>query len=293
MLRRTVPLLGAYAWKEVAYVTESPHALQVLDIAIPRRIPPRSKLPTCVFVHGGSWQRGDKSGGLNQDIDEAFVRAGCLGVSVNYRLSPEVQHPEHVKDVAAAVTWLHRNIAKFGGDPDKLLLVGHSAGAHLVMQILADPQYLKAAGMEQPVDTFVKGAVGISGVYNIVRLANTSFYGTLVTNPPFGERVEQWRVASIGMTVTRVGSSSPLTKMPLLLVNAQEDFHFQEDAQELERWLHAAGNTRIQRHVVPNCNHFTIVQHLAHDEPDTNETMRLIKEFVFEVADPDEVAPLL
>ncbi|KAE9082504.1 hypothetical protein PF010_g21005 [Phytophthora fragariae] len=99
MVRRTVPLLGAYAWKEVAFVTESPHALQ----------------------------RGDKSGGLNQDIDEAFVRAGCLGVSVNYRLSPEVQHPEHVKDVAAAVTWLHRNIAKFGGDPDKLLLRGWSS----------------------------------------------------------------------------------------------------------------------------------------------------------------------
>lgn len=112
MLRRTLPLLGAYSWKEVAYVTDSPHALQALDIAIPRRIPPRAKLPTCVFVHGGSWQRGDKSGSLNQDIDEAFVRAGCLGISVNYRLSPEVQHPEHVNDVAAAVTWLHRNIAK-------------------------------------------------------------------------------------------------------------------------------------------------------------------------------------
>lgn len=126
------------------------------------------------------------------------------------------------------------------------MLVGHSAGAHLVMQVLADPQYLTAAGMEQPVDTFVKGAVGISGVYNIVRLANTSFYGTLVTNPPFGDRVEQWREASIGMTVTRVGSTSPLAKMPLLLVNAQEDFHFQEDAHELERWLIAAGNVRIR-----------------------------------------------
>jgi acetyl esterase/lipase len=102
----------SYSWKEVAYVAESAHALQALDIAIPRRIPPRAKLPTCVFVHGGSWQRGDKSGGLNQDIDEAFVRTGYLGVSVNYRMSPEVQHPEHVKDVAAAVTWLHRNIAK-------------------------------------------------------------------------------------------------------------------------------------------------------------------------------------
>ncbi|KAF1775578.1 hypothetical protein PC129_g4968 [Phytophthora cactorum] len=293
MLRRTLSVLGAYSWKEVAYVTESPHALQALDIAIPRRIPPRAKLPTCVFVHGGSWQRGDKSGGLNKDIDEAFVRAGCLGVSVNYRLSPEVQHPEHAKDVAAAVTWLHRNIAKFGGDPDKLVLVGHSAGAHLVMQILADPQYLAATGMEQPVHTFVKGAVGISGVYNIVRLANTSFYGTLVTSPPFGERVEQWREASIGMTVARVGATSPFAKMPLLLVNAEEDFHFHEDAEELERWLIAAGNTSIQRHVVPNCNHFTIVQHLANDYPDSNPTIQLIKAFVAEIADPDEISPLL
>ncbi|ETK87950.1 hypothetical protein F441_07868 [Phytophthora nicotianae CJ01A1] len=292
MLRRTLSVLGAYSWKDVAYVGESPHALQALDIAIPRRIPPRSNLPTCVFVHGGSWQRGDKNGGLNQDIDEAFVGAGYLGVSVNYRLSPEVQHPEHVKDVAAAVTWLYRNIAKFGGDPNKLVLVGHSAGAHLVMQILADPQYLTAAGMEQPIDTFVKGAVGISGVYNIVRLANTSFYGTLVTNPPFGERAEQWREASIGMTVTRVGTTSPLTKMPLLLVNAHEDFHFNEDAQELERWLTAAGNNSIQRHVIPTCNHFTIVEQLANDDLDSNPTMQLIKSFVAEIADPDEISPL-
>eukprot|EP00644_Phytophthora_capsici_P019529 jgi/Phyca11/52214/gw1.691.1.1 len=157
MLRRTLPMpmLGAYSWKEVAYVTDSPHALQTLDIAIPQRIPLGAKLPTCVFVHGGSWQRGDKSGGLNQGIDEAFVRAGNLGVSINYRLSPEVQHPEHIKDAASAVTWLHRNIAKFGGDPNKLVLVGHSAGAHLVMQLTADPQYLAAAGMEKSVGTFV------------------------------------------------------------------------------------------------------------------------------------------
>lgn len=288
MLRRTLPMLGAYSWKEVAYVTDSPHALQTLDIAIPQRIPLGAKLPTCVFVHGGSWQRGDKSGGLNQGIDEAFVRAGNLGVSINYRLSPEVQHPEHVKDVASAVTWLHRNIAKFGGDPDKLVLVGHSAGAHLVMQLTADPQYLAAAGMEKSVGTFVKGVVGISGVYNIVRLANTSFYGTFVANPPFGERVEQWREASIGMTVTRVGSTSPLAKMPLLLVNAHDDFHFQDDSQELERWLNAAGNTSINRHVIPNCNHFTIIQHLANDDPGTTSpTMQLIQSFVAEVADTE------
>ncbi|CAI5703152.1 unnamed protein product [Peronospora effusa] len=280
MLRQTLSLLSAYTWKEVAYVAESPHALQALDIAIPRRLPLCAKLPTCVFVHGGSWQQGDKSGELNQGIDEAFVRAGYLGVSVNYRLSPEVQHPVHVNDVAAAVTWLHQNINKFGGDPDKLVLVGYSAGAHLVMQLLADPQYLTAAGMKQPVDTFVRGAVGISGVYNIVRLANALFYGPFVTNPSFGERVEQWREASIGMTVARIGSTSPLIRMPLLLVNAQEDFHFQEDTLELERWLLAAGNTSIRRHTVSDCNHFSIVQHLAGKGLDTNPTLQLIKAFV-------------
>ncbi|KAG7398165.1 hypothetical protein PHYBOEH_011574 [Phytophthora boehmeriae] len=291
MLRWTRPLFSAFKWQDVAYVTES-HALQKLDIAIPRKIPPGAKLPTCVFVHGGSWQRGDKNGGLNLRIDEAFVRAGCLGVSVNYRLSPEVQHPEHVKDVAAAVTWLHHNVEKYGGDPTKLVLVGHSAGAHLVMQLLADPEYLQAAGTKDSIGTFVRGAVGISGVYNIVRLANTSFYGSFVTSPPFGERVELWREASIGSTTTRVGSTSPLNRMPLLLVNAQEDFHFQEDAQELERWLVAAGNARIQRHVVPDCNHFTIIQNLAEGNPAVDPTMKLIKVFVGEVADCEELSPL-
>lgn len=61
------------------------------DIAIPGKKSPRRKLPTCVFVHGGSWQRGDKAGALNNGIDQAFVRAGYVGVSVNYRLSPEVR----------------------------------------------------------------------------------------------------------------------------------------------------------------------------------------------------------
>ena len=131
------------------------------------------------------------------------------------------------------------------------MLVGYSAGAHLVMQLIADPHYLIAAGMDQSVGTFVRAAVGISGVYNIVRLANASFYGALATTPPFGERVEQWREASIGTTVARIGSTSPLLQMPLLLVNAQEDFHFYDDTLELERWLLAAGNVRLNEPLSP------------------------------------------
>ncbi|CAI5726499.1 unnamed protein product [Hyaloperonospora brassicae] len=293
MLRRSLSMLSAYSWKDVPYVTEAPHALQALDIAIPRRVPLHAKLPTCVFVHGGAWQRGDKSAGLNKDIDAAFVRAGYLGVTVNYRLSPDVRHPAHVNDVAAAVAWLHGNIAQFGGDPDNMVLVGHSAGAHLVMLIVADPDYLQAAGLKQPVDAVVKGAVGISGVYNIVRLANAPFFGSLVAEPPFGDRVEHWRQASIMTTVTRVGSTSPLAKMPLLLVNAQDDFHFQQDAQELAHWLMAEGkNPNVQRHVVANCNHFSIIQQLAHDESNSNATMQLLETFLAHNAAP-KAAPLV
>jgi acetyl esterase/lipase len=69
---------------------------------------------------------------------------------------------------------------QFGGDPERMVLIGHSAGAHLVMQVLADPQFLRGAGLDKPVEAVVKAAVGISGVYNIVRIANTAVYGELV-----------------------------------------------------------------------------------------------------------------
>ncbi|KAF1334700.1 Carbohydrate esterase, partial [Globisporangium splendens] len=242
--------------------------------SLPSKKFPRRKLPTCVFVHGGSWQRGDKAGAFNNGIDDAFVNAGCIGVSVNYRVSPEVQHPEHTLDVATAVKWLRHNIDKYGGDPDRLVLIGHSAGAHLVMQLLADPQFLRRVGADEDVSTFVKGAVGISGVYNIVRMANASFYGSLVTTPAFGERVNQWREASIITALTKEGSKSPLVEIPLLLLTAEEDFHFSEDAQELETWLVAAGH----RKVISKRNHFTILRDLtAHRDDDA---MQEITKFI-------------
>ncbi|TMW56418.1 hypothetical protein Poli38472_006428 [Pythium oligandrum] len=168
-----------FAWKDV-YYTAQQHPKQTLNLAIPTMQFARRRLPTCVFVHGGSWQRGDKAGLFNDGIEQAFVRAGCIGVSLNYRLSPEVKHPEHTRDVAMAMKWLMENIEKYGGDPSGFVLIGHSAGAHLVMQLLANPDYLRECGVDEPVSRVVRGAVGISGVYNVVRIANASFYGPLV-----------------------------------------------------------------------------------------------------------------
>jgi acetyl esterase/lipase len=75
-----------------------------------------------------------------------------------------VKHPEHVKDVARAFAWAHRNIAKFGGDPDRLFIGGHSAGGHLAALLATDEQYLKAEGLSRK---DVRGVIAVSGVYRI------------------------------------------------------------------------------------------------------------------------------
>ncbi|TYZ59286.1 hypothetical protein PybrP1_006562 [[Pythium] brassicae (nom. inval.)] len=267
-------------WNDIAYAATR-HAKRRLDIASPSSalLPGARRLPVCVFVHGGSWQRGDKSESvLNRDIDRAFAARGCVGVSVNYRLSPEVQHPEHALDVAAALHWLRSNIDKYGGDPERFVLVGHSAGAHLLLLLLADPQFLRAAGVEDDASAFVRGAVGISGVYNIVRLANAPFYGALVATPAFGERADQWREASVTSALTKERGKSPLTRTPLLLLTAEDDFHFGEDADELEKWLRAAGSSRVERKVIAKRNHFSILRELTENSAD--EAMQHISQFI-------------
>ncbi len=91
--------------------------------------------PVLVWVHGGSWQAGDKSTGLTAVKAGHFIADGWVFVSVNYRLvaeDNEVRWPAFGDDVASAHRWIHDNIDQFGGDPDRISLIGHSSGAHLV-----------------------------------------------------------------------------------------------------------------------------------------------------------------
>jgi arylformamidase len=103
--------------------------------------------PVVVMVHGGGWRTGDK-GNVSQGRQKAsfFTGHGFVYVSVNYRLSPEVQHPAHVEDVARALAWIVDHIASYGGDPKRIFLMGHSAGAHLAALVTADEAYLNKLG---------------------------------------------------------------------------------------------------------------------------------------------------
>jgi len=108
--------------------------------------------PVVVWVHGGGYQTGDKT---NQMADKVrlFNGHGWILVSANYRLTKpgdptSAQYPDHFHDVAAAVAWVHRNIAGYGGDPARVALLGHSAGADIVSNVADNPTYLAQQGLD-------------------------------------------------------------------------------------------------------------------------------------------------
>lgn len=138
----------ARVWRDVPYLPADAVVdarRQSLDIHAPRGA---QAAPVLIYVHGGGWTGGDKA---NVHAKASFFNArGFVLVSVNYRLLPAGAHPNNVRDVAAAVAWARRSIDQYGGDPNRLLLMGHSAGAHLSALAAADPQHFAVEGEGAP-----------------------------------------------------------------------------------------------------------------------------------------------
>lgn len=104
--------------------------------------------PVLIMIHGGGWRRGDKAGvGVTRHKAPHFVASGYVYVSINYRPSATPdgpKHPAHVQDCAKAIAWVHDNIAKYGGAPNRVFVMGHSAGAHLAALVSTDHRRLEA-----------------------------------------------------------------------------------------------------------------------------------------------------
>lgn len=147
--------------KDVAYCDgkDADPVRHRLDLYLPKG---HKDYPVLLFIHGGGWRSGDKS--KFDKLGETFARHGVGTVIAGYRLTPQVQHPAHVQDVARAFAWTHRHIGKHGGRPDQIFVSGHSAGGHLVALLATDESYLKAEKLSLQA---IKGAIPISGVYEI------------------------------------------------------------------------------------------------------------------------------
>nr|CCA24569.1 carbohydrate esterase putative [Albugo laibachii Nc14] len=249
-----LPFQHASRWQDIFYSSDR-HRQKTLDIMAPT-VSAKANNVTCIYIHGGSWQCGDKQSVVSSGILRAMCQRGYTSASLNYRLSPEVVHPMHALDIAQGIKWVHNNISHYGGDPDKLVVMGHSAGAHLALYSVAEATVFREMDLQS---SSIRALIGISGVYNIARMANVTFYGSLVIPPAFGNRADTWRLASLLSVLAKYGDICPLVQIPTLLINAKDDFHLQKDSEELLQWIRKYGTSHCRSEVIDQCNHFSIL----------------------------------
>ncbi|HEY3968109.1 MAG TPA: alpha/beta hydrolase [Planctomycetaceae bacterium] len=157
---------------------------QTLDVYSPENA---KGVPVVFWIHGGGWQVGDKT--AVQGKPKAFVDKGFVFVSTNYRFLPNVDMGTIIRDIAKSMHWVHDHIAEYGGDPKRILVMGHSAGAQLAALICIDDRYLKAEGLSL---SDIKGCVPVDGdTYDVPAIIETAETRRRVHGEPqakFGHR---------------------------------------------------------------------------------------------------------
>ena len=209
----------------IPYV-ENADQRQVLDIYAP---PNAKDLPVVFWIHGGGWQAGDKS-----DVKlkpQWFMDRGFVFVSINYRLWPAVDMATLHSDVAKSFGWVHKHIAEYGGNPQRILVGGHSAGAQLAAILCTDDRYLKSEGFSFDV---LLGCVPVDGdTYDIPAMIETAETRLRVHGfpPPkqghrikFGETLEKQNNFS---AVTHIAKGKGIPPFLILYVNDHPDTSIQ------------------------------------------------------------------
>ena len=177
---------------------------QVLFVHRPGGADAATPLPVLVFIHGGSWRDGDPA-------DYGFVARnlapeGFVVVLAGYRKEERGQYPAMLEDAAGTLRWIVDNIGQAGGDPSRIYLMGHSAGAYNAVQLALDPQWLTLAGLPQ--DT-VDGVIGLAGPYDFLPLDSDATRLTFGSHTPLEET----------QPINAVRPDAP----PMLLLHGSED----------------------------------------------------------------------
>lgn len=151
---------GAAAKSDITY---GRHPRQKLDVYVPSK--QSAAAPVVVVIYGGSWNSGNKND--YAFLGKALSSRGFVAVIADYRLVPEIRFPAFLEDTAEAVAWARTNARQFGGDPDQLYLLGHSAGAYNAVMVALDGQYLRGFGAEP---SQIRGVIGLAGPYDFLPL---------------------------------------------------------------------------------------------------------------------------
>lgn len=205
-----VLLTGCTAGRLLATVTPGPavraglvydasHDLR-LDVYTPARA---RSAPVVIFFYGGSWSSGRREG--YRFVGKALAQRGWVTVVPDYRLYPRVRYPQFLDDCARAVRWVHEHAAELAGDPERIVLMGHSAGAYNAVMVALAPQRLGAT--QRP--AWLRGVVGIAGPYDFLPLTDPTLQ--TIFGPP-----EKWPDTQ---PVNHVGPDAP----QMLLIQGSDD----------------------------------------------------------------------
>lgn len=224
---------------DVAYVpaTESGFSSERhrLDVYAPRQ--KATAQPVVVFIHGGNWDSGSKD--IYTFIGRRLAKQGVVAVIINYRLAPQVQVPAMADDCARAVRWTHQHIAAYGGDPQRIFLMGHSAGGGLAALLATDDRYFSRLGLPQnPVRGVILNDPAGLDMYDY--LLKKQYAGDTRYLTAFGREPAGWKAVSAlyyltpasppfltfvgGKTYPSIASSSEKFRQRLVQVGKQPQF---------------------------------------------------------------------
>ncbi len=222
-------LLPLHGQRNLPYA-QPPNERQLLDIFAPAT---GSGHPVAVWIHGGGWMRGSKEEVGHKPA--AFTERGLVFVPINYRFVPHVTMHDIVRDAARAVGWVYANIAKHGGDPTRIFLMGHSAGAQLAALLCTDTRSLEAEGVPRHV---IRGCVPVDGdTYDVpLQIAtSTARRLSLKQAPPrmgyaekFGNVTDQRELSAVNHVAPNRGIA------PFLLLHVAD--HTDTTAQAYRLW---------------------------------------------------------
>jgi acetyl esterase/lipase len=230
---------AARAAQGVAY---GPGPRQTLDVYGPRG--GGGQAPVAVFFYGGSWDSGRR-----QDynwVGRALASRGFVAIVADYRLYPEVRYPAFLEDGALAVKWAVQHAREYGGDPDRIVLVGHSAGAYNAVMLGLDPRYLREAGVDP---AKVKAVAGLAGPYDFLPLEGA------ITRRTFGEAAD----LPTTQPLAHVGKTSPAA---FLATGDADTVVYPRNTAALARKLREAGVPVEERHY-PGVDHIRMILALS------------------------------
>jgi acetyl esterase/lipase len=235
------PYDGVALRRDLAY---GPHERHRLDVFTAEGSEGR---PVLLFVHGGGFVRGDKSvtgTPYNENVGVWACRSGMVGVTMNYRLAPEHPFPAGAEDVGTAVAWLRANVAAYGGDPDRIVLAGSSAGATHIAG------YAALSELHPDGEPGIRGLVLLSGAYDLPTFDDEAVLGLY-----FGDR-SGWEAASPLAGLVTSG-------LPVLVAVAEHDppVSHRQAAIAFTALYERGGRVPHLVYVLGH-NHFTEVFHL-------------------------------